>query len=105
MPLASRSLCAAFVAVLLFSLMACKQQASTNESANAARATAREAYIYGYPLVLMDVTRAKFTNVSHPTDSGSAPTNQFGNIKAFPDATFTDVVSLRSRTGFQPIPG
>ncbi len=98
MHLASRSVCAAFVAVLLFSMTACKQQAPTNESANAARTAARAAYIYGYPLVLMDVTRAKFTNVSHPTDSGSAPTNQFGNIKAFPDATFTDVVSPNADT-------
>ena len=57
MHLASRSVCAAFVAVLLFSLTACKQQAPTYESANAARTAASAAYIYGYPLVLMDVTR------------------------------------------------
>jgi len=51
-----------------------------------------EAYIYGYPLVLMDVTREVMTAVSKP-DGRKAPVNQFLRLREFPDPTFTDVVS------------
>ena len=46
----------------------------------------------------MDVTRAKMTNVPRPLEMGLAPVNQFGSMKAFPDATFTDVVSPNADT-------
>jgi hypothetical protein len=49
-----------------------------------AEAIATLGYIYGYPLVMMDVTRAV---------SSTTPVNQFGHMLEFPDATFTDVVS------------
>ncbi len=49
-----------------------------------AEAIATLGYIYGYPLVLMDATRAV---------SSATPLNQFDHMSAFPDATFTDVVS------------
>ena len=48
-----------------------------------AEAIATLGYIYGYPLVLMDATRA----VSAP------PVNRFTHLSDFPDDTFTDVVS------------
>lgn len=85
---------------MVLSLAACKQakETATNEVASAARSAAKDAYIYGYPLVLMDVTRAKLTNVPHPIGAGLAPVNQFGNIRTFPDATFTDVVSPNADT-------
>jgi hypothetical protein len=81
-------------------LVGCKQEkpASTGEEASSMRTTGTDAYIYGYPLVLMDVTRAKLTNVSDPQGTGAAPINQFGHIKTFPDATFTDVVSPNADT-------
>ena len=81
------------------SLTACKQEPTTgtNEAANVAQAAAKDAYLYGYPLVLMDVTRAKMTNV--PSVAGlAAPMGQFVNLRAFPDATFTDVVSPNADT-------
>jgi hypothetical protein len=56
-----------------------------------------EAYIYGYPLVLMDVSRQVMTAVSKPGGS-KAPANQFGHLRAFPDYTFTDVVSPNADT-------
>jgi hypothetical protein len=93
-----RTSLAAF-AVIALSLSACKQQtpAPASETANATRVTAEDAYIYGYPLVLMDVTRAKMTNVPHALGMG-APINQFASVKTFPDATFTDVVSPNADT-------
>src|SRR5262249_22073853 len=67
-------------------------------SSAATQATAEEAYLYGYPLLVMDATRAKMTNVPRPGGPGAAPTNQFGHLKTFPDATFTDVVSPNAET-------
>jgi hypothetical protein len=52
-------------------------------SAPEAEAIATLGYIYGYPLVLMDVTRSLSTS----------PFNRFTHMSAFPDHTFTDVVS------------
>jgi hypothetical protein len=56
-----------------------------------------DAYIFGYPLVLMDVTRQVATSVSHVTES-RAPINQFVHMRAFADPTFTDVVSPNADT-------
>lgn len=61
------------------------------------REIAAEAYIYGYPLVLMDVTRQVATNVPRPTQD-AAPLNQLGNKRSFPDANFTTVVSPNADT-------
>lgn len=93
-----KALAVAFARVVL-SLTACKQatETATNAVASAARGTAKDAYVFGYPLVLMDVSRAKMTNVAHP-GAGAAPVNQFGNVRTFPDATFTDVVSPNADT-------
>jgi hypothetical protein len=58
---------------------------------------AEEGYVYGYPLVLMDVTRQVMTAVPKP-DHRRAPANQFNESTEFPDHTFTDVVSPNADT-------
>lgn len=58
-------------------------------SRDEARDAAVEAYLYAYPLVLMETTRRVTTNGS---GGMRMPANQFGHMRAFPDATFTDVV-------------
>jgi DNA sulfur modification protein DndE len=51
-----------------------------------------DAYVFGYPLVLMGVTKSIETNVPNTAANPSrAPVNQFVRGK-FPDSTFTDVV-------------
>ncbi len=62
-----------------------------------AEKSAAEAYVYGYPLVLMDVSRQVMTAVAKPTTI-AAPLNQFNNSLEFPDATFTNVVSPNADT-------
>ncbi|MGO4221389.1 DUF1254 domain-containing protein [Lysobacter sp. TAF61] len=57
-----------------------------------------DAYLFGYPLVLVDVTRAVSTNVADASDGEKAPTNQFLHKREFPDYTFTDVVSPNADT-------
>jgi len=59
---------------------------------------ATSAYIYAYPLILMEITRRVGTNVADTSHFGKAPMNQFANIPAFPDATFTDVVRPNADT-------
>src|SRR5882762_511231 len=45
---------------------------------------AREAYIYAYPLVIMDVTRQQLTNFEAPPGTpGQGPPNQFIHIREF----------------------
>jgi hypothetical protein len=49
-----------------------------------------DAYIYGYPLVMTEMTRRVMTNVRAPAPK-SAPTGQFANYRDFPTPTTQDV--------------
>jgi hypothetical protein len=62
-----------------------------------AQQIASDATVYGFPLVIMDLTRQVFTAVPAPSQLGS-PVNQFGNKKTFPDATFVNVVNPNADT-------
>jgi hypothetical protein len=62
------------------------------------RTVAAEAFLFGYPLVLMDLTRAVLTHVAQPAAGAKAPVNQIGHLREFPDASFTDVVSPNADT-------
>src|SRR5215475_11586315 len=66
-------------------------------SADEASEIAVEAYVFGYPLVLMDVTRRVMTAVPK-AGARKAPVNQFLHIREFPDYTMTDVVSPNADT-------
>jgi hypothetical protein len=50
-----------------------------------------DAYLYFYPLVLMDVTRKQLTNIDE-RETGKGPMNVFVNIPAYPPADFKGVV-------------
>ena len=51
-----------------------------------------EAYLYLYPLVIMDVTRRQATSVEAGKVLGRAPMNTFIHVPTFPPADFRDVV-------------
>ncbi len=59
---------------------------------------ATNAYVFGYPLVLMDVSRQVMTGVESESERGKAPMNQFAHHRRFPDDTFKDVVSPNADT-------
>lgn len=61
-----------------------------------------EAYLFAYPMVLMDVTRRVVTNVEAPAGI-DAPVNQFAHLRAFPDAAFTAVVRPNADTLYSSI--
>src|SRR5262245_42096294 len=64
---------------------------------------AADAYVYGYPLVLMDVTREVLTATPQADDDKlKAPVNQFAHARQFPDHTFTNVVSPNADTLYSP---
>ena len=67
------------------------------EPAAALLETAVEAYIYGYPLVTMEMTRRLMTNVQKP-EGLRAPMGQFVNAREYPTAAFKDVTAPNADT-------
>ena len=57
-------------------------------TAEEAQTIAQEAYIYVYPLVIMDVTRKHFTNIEAGKMFARGPMNTFSHARTFPPATF-----------------
>ncbi|MHB2205046.1 DUF1254 domain-containing protein [Methylobacterium sp. CM6257] len=58
---------------------------------------ATDAYIYGYPLVTMEMTRRVLTNVAAP-EGKNAPMGQFANLREYPDAKFRAVTAPNADT-------
>src|SRR5512147_1205724 len=58
---------------------------------------ATDAYIFGYPLVTMEMTRRVMTNVAAP-EGTRAPMGQIIKLRQYPDATFTDVTAPNADT-------
>jgi hypothetical protein len=58
---------------------------------------ATEAYLFGYPLVTVELTRRVLTNVAQP-EGTRAPLNQFARLRQYPDASFTAVTAPNADT-------
>ncbi|MCP9272149.1 DUF1254 domain-containing protein [Mycolicibacterium arenosum] len=56
------------------------------------RTLSREAFVYFYPLITMDITRLQAVNSPIGTTPGSGPPNRFSHLRAFPTADFRAVV-------------
>ena len=56
-----------------------------------------EAYIYGYPLVTMEMTRRVMTNAAKP-EGLRGPMGQFANAREYPTAAFKDVTAPNADT-------
>ena len=66
-------------------------------NAKDAVAIGTEAYIYGYPLVTMDMTRRVMTNVEKP-EGTRAPMGQLVRMRTYPNAQFRDVTAPNADT-------
>ena len=66
--------------------------ASPPGSAGEAAAIAQEAYIYLYPLILMDITRKQMINCDPKVSSIGGPANEFVHVRTFPPADVRAVV-------------
>ena len=58
---------------------------------------ATEAYIYGYPLVTMEMTRRVMTNVAAP-EATRAPMGNLLKVRQYPDASYRDVTAPNADT-------
>jgi hypothetical protein len=56
-----------------------------------------EAYVYGYPLVTMEMTRRVMTNVA-TAEGKRAPMGQFMRARSYPDASYRDVTAPNADT-------
>jgi hypothetical protein len=83
----------AIVAMLSFATTAPAQELTPQE----AESIAVDAYVYGYPLVTMEMTRRVMTNVAEPVGT-HAPMGQLVRMKTYPSAQFRDVTAPNADT-------
>lgn len=87
------------LAIVLTAL--CASHASAQQaaplSADEATAIATDAYVYGYPLVTVEMTRRVGTNVAAPVGL-RAPMGQFASAREYPSAAFRDVTAPNADT-------
>src|SRR5262245_65470678 len=62
-----------------------------------ARETAIEAYVFGYPLVTMEMTRRVMTNVA-ATEGTRGPMGHLIRLREYPTAAFRDVTAPNADT-------
>jgi hypothetical protein len=73
------------------------KETTTGLSAAEATSIATDAYVYGYPLVTIEMTRRVGTNVEKPVGA-HAPMGQLANLRAYPNASFKDVTAPNADT-------
>lgn len=83
---------AAFALTIVLSSAAAPARAGGAVSEQEAYEIGLDAYLYLYPLVVMEVTRAQMTNVEPGKVPMPPPMNAFGHLRAFPPANFKLVV-------------
>jgi hypothetical protein len=86
------------VALLLCSpFAATNAQAANKVSVQESRQIAEDVYIYGYPLITMEMTRRVMTNVSVP-EGTRGPMGHLLRIRSYPTAAFRDVTAPNADT-------
>jgi hypothetical protein len=71
--------------------------AAAAPSAAEARQIAEDAYVYGYSLISVEMSRKVITNVAKP-EAKRAPMGQFANLRTYPDASYRDVTAPNADT-------
>ncbi|MFN8054440.1 MULTISPECIES: DUF1254 domain-containing protein [unclassified Gordonia (in: high G+C Gram-positive bacteria)] len=100
-----RALTAVVSISVALTLAACSSSTSPDDetsaggtlSADETKTIVEDAYIYGYPLVTMDMTRKVMTNVAQP-EGTRAPIGQFVRMRQYPTAAFRDVTAPNADT-------
>ena len=86
---------------LVLDLAACSSSSngSTTQAAGTQQAVADavDVYVYGYPLVTMDMTRRQMTNVAAP-DGGHAPMGQLVRMRTYPPPEYHAVTAPNADT-------
>ena len=87
----------ALALLLALPLGAAHAQTADAVSVQDARQIAEDAYIYGYPLVTMEMTRRVMTNVAEP-EATRAPMGHLLRVRAYPNAQYRDVTAPNADT-------
>jgi hypothetical protein len=95
----SNRICIALTGILTLAsapamCLSVRAEALTSEEAES---IAKEAYVYGYPLVTMEMTRRVMTNVREPVGT-RAPMGQLIRLREYPTAAFRDVTAPNADT-------
>lgn len=86
------------IALAALLLPACIQPAlAQSVSPDQAQAIAEDAYIYGYSLISVEMSRKVMTNVEAPAGT-RAPMGQFITLRKYPPASFRDVTTPNADT-------
>jgi hypothetical protein len=85
------------VMTFLLSVALTPARAQTNVSPTEARAIAEDVYIYGYPLVTLEMTRRVTTNTAAPAGM-RAPMGQFAHARKYPPITYRDIPGANADT-------
>jgi hypothetical protein len=89
---------------LMFILMSGAPASSQGGAEQQAYEIARDAYVYAYPIVTMDVSMRQSTNVPNAnTTALRAPINQFAHARTYPRAEDRDVVRYNFDTLYSPV--
>lgn len=89
------------LALVLLTLTVAPSSAREPLTEKEATALGIDAYVYGYPLVTMEITRRVMTNVAAPHGT-HAPMGQLVLMRKYPDASFKDVTAPNADTLYSP---
>ncbi len=91
-------------ALLMMGTLACSPSSDEGEQSgpgrltpDQAKAIALDAYVYGYPLVTVEMTRRVMTNVAQ-VEAPRAPMGQLMRMREYPNAQFRDVTAPNADT-------
>src|SRR5690349_14411586 len=91
--------------VIVGALISCERKSNDaapakEDSDSTTLSLLKEAYLYGYPLMVMNATMEVMTNVDKPVSGARllAPVNQVVSATTFPDDKFRDVVRANCDT-------
>jgi hypothetical protein len=88
----SRGMIALILGLMLLPVLSLTARAESAVTEQEAQSIAVDAYIYFYPLILMDITRKQSTNIEPGKEFGKGPMNAFVNVSEYPPADFKGVV-------------
>ncbi len=88
-----------FVLLACLAVVGCGNSSKVVQDAKAVEAfeAAKDAYIYAYPLITMEITRRVSTNTAAP-EGIFAPMGQFAKLREYPNATFNTVTAPNADT-------
>jgi hypothetical protein len=87
----------ACVMMFLSSVAFTPARTPTNVSPAEARAIAEDVYIYGYPLITLEMTRLVTTSTTAPAGM-RAPMGQFAHARTHPAITYRDIPGANTDT-------